>query len=342
MFIKYASIIFTFSLCIACDSSTNSGGFPNSSFLAQDSGSSGESPLDSGEGFIFGVSETFSNNPLAIVDGKMLAQGESPRLNVLYSGTARLPYLQSNGSVVVTESCRANGGTGIAEYRRISVITADGGTQALSPCSSDIPSPSGFTWIKDGHLSPNGQRLVAQLDSSGDPPIVVIFEDGQEIERYIGYFSPRWLDDDNLVMVGSKLVTARLGEPTVAISETVTENWLGRVAISPDGSRLVFEWQLGVWIINIDGTGLRNLLPANRYSFPAWSPDGRWIAVIHQEPPSAFDAQLVGNGAVGEFFVFTNSAKLTLVHAQTGEEWYTDISPYLNEGQMPQGGLSWY
>jgi len=341
MFIKYASIIVSFTLCIACDSSTNSADFQGSQSVLLDSGSSGESPLDSGEGFIFGVSETFSNNPLAIIDGKMLAQGESPRLNVLHNGTARLPYLQSNGTVVVTESCRA-GGTGLAEYRQISALTADGGTRALSPCSNDIPSPSGFTWIRDGHLSPNGQRLVAQLDSSGDPPIVVIFEGGQEIERYSGYFSPRWLDDDNLVMVGSKLVTARLGEPTVAISDTVTANSLGNVAISPDGSRLAFEWQLGLWIINIDGTSLRNLLPANRYIFPAWSPDGRWIAAIHREPPSAFDAQLVGSGAVGEFFEFTNSPKLTLVHAQTGEEWYTDLSDYLNEGQMPQGGLSWY
>ena len=341
MYIKFASILFAVSLCIACDGASNSGGFFDTPPGSQGSGLSGESPLDSGEGFVFGVSETFSNNPLAVYDGKMIASTEPPTLNVLHNGTARLPYLQSDGTVVVTESCRANG-TGLAEYRRISALTADGGTRPLTPCSNEIATPSGFTWIRDGHLSPNGVRLVAELDSSGDPPIVVIFENGQEIERYTGYYSPRWLDDDNLVMVGSKLVTARLGEPTVAISETVTENFLGRVAISPDGSRLAFEWQLGLWVINIDGTGLRNLLPGNSYIFPAWSPDGRWIAVIRREQPSALDAILVGNGAVGAFFEYTNLPQLSLVHAETGEEWNTDLSPYLADGQMLQGGISWY
>jgi len=342
MFVKSALCILSIVTCIGCDSSSDASGFPISPAVLLDAASASGSPLDAGDGFVFGLAEIYSNNPLGIVDVAHFGQGETPRLDLLHNGSAYLPYRHASGAVTVTESCHSNDGFGIVEYRQISVLTTDGGTSALTPCSDQIESPSGFTWIEAGKLSPNGQRLVAQLFTSGAPPISAVFEGGREIARYSGFGLPGWIDDDTLLLVGSKLVTARLGEDPIIISDQVTGFSLGHVAVSPDGSQLVFEWQQGLWILNVDGSGLRELLPANHYVYPTWSPDGRWVASIQRQAPSAVDAQLVASGAVGIYYQYTNLQQLAVVNVETGEQRIADLSIYLNGSQMPQGGLSWY
>jgi Tol biopolymer transport system component len=60
-------------------------------------------------------------------------------------------------------------------------------------------------------------------------------------------------------------------------------------ALSPDGGRVAFaSWRDGssdIWMVSADGTGLVNLTPAPdpeeggpADAFPAWSPDGQWLA----------------------------------------------------------------
>jgi len=69
-----------------------------------------------------------------------------------------------------------------------------------------------------------------------------------------------------------------------------TRRAVGRPAMSPDGRQVAFSGPLtddsdgryGIYVVNIDGTGLR-LLTAPRFADfdPAWSPDGRVIAFTH-------------------------------------------------------------
>lgn len=338
VFVESALLLVTIITCIGCNSASDTDAFSPSGTLLQDPVSSGGSPVNSGQGFVFGVAGLYSNDPLAIVDVTLVAQGETPRLDILHNGTSFHPFRHTSGLVTVTESCRSSEGS-VIEYRRISVLTADGGTGPLTPCSNQIATPSGFTWIDYGKLSPNGQRLAAQLVSSGEPPISVVFENGQEIARYSGFGRPAWLDDDTLVLVGSTLVTARLGEEPIVISDAVTGLSIGAVAVSPDGSQLVFEWERALWIMNVNGSGLRELLPANRYIYPAWSPDGRWVATMQQEALTALDVQIAVSTS---FFAYTNLAYFTIVNVETGEQFFADVSMHLTDSQMPQGGLSWY
>ncbi len=52
-------------------------------------------------------------------------------------------------------------------------------------------------------------------------------------------------------------------------------------AFSPSGSRLAFiRFGYGLYTMNPDGTGLKRLTTNGRDSYPAWSPDGRFIAFV--------------------------------------------------------------
>ena len=50
---------------------------------------------------------------------------------------------------------------------------------------------------------------------------------------------------------------------------------------APDGKRLVFSrLGSGLFVVNLDGSGLRRLTSNNRDSYPAWAPDGKRIAFV--------------------------------------------------------------
>ncbi len=58
-------------------------------------------------------------------------------------------------------------------------------------------------------------------------------------------------------------------------------------SFSPDGSRVVFCWSgyedgatTTLWIKQVDGSAFHPLTTKGRDEFPAWSPDGRWIAFV--------------------------------------------------------------
>jgi Tol biopolymer transport system component len=55
----------------------------------------------------------------------------------------------------------------------------------------------------------------------------------------------------------------------------------GSPAFSPDGKRIAFtRLGVGLFSMNVDGSGLRALTKNVRDGFPAWSPDGKQIAFI--------------------------------------------------------------
>jgi Tol biopolymer transport system component len=54
---------------------------------------------------------------------------------------------------------------------------------------------------------------------------------------------------------------------------------------SPDGTRVVFMRALsGIFVVNVNGTGLRRLTDGRNDAYPVWSPDGGSIAFLRSTP----------------------------------------------------------
>ena len=140
------------------------------------------------------------------------------------------------------------------------------------------------------------------------------------------YVSSPTSADDTLI--------AQLNLPVNGL-DTLTQ---GDISVSPDGSRLAFNWteprdggienDSNLWVANVDGTGLRRLTTAPdpnsaldfRHGSPTWSPDGKWVAGIlymsgvvfglppgwccDNDPEAAYPYTVIGGtGCIDQVFV---------------------------------------
>jgi Tol biopolymer transport system component len=166
--------------------------------------------------------------------------------------------LSPDGSQVVYASwSEESGGAGIY------VIDTDGGRPHL------LQKGGRRQWYSDGWartsledpaFSPDGTK-IAYIDGmhDGGNGVRVMDADGSHVRVL--------LDSD--------------GELSDGISIPGCE---GALAWSPDGSRLAFCGPGGIWVIGVDGSGLRKVIPNGER--PSWSPDGSRIAYQVRGPIS--------------------------------------------------------
>lgn len=172
-------------------------------------------------------------------------------------------------------------------------------------------------------LSPSGKYLLTfwQPGNSSDERELTIFEvatgnlvkRGSALNGRIVTGGPAaWLPDDRYVyLAGRKLYRSsptQAADEEIATLSALPDNSLSQnnidvlstgteLNVSPDGTKIAFDWRTvrrnvtgdrNIWVVNTDGTGLRQLTapvdPSSPleypYGNPTWSPDSQWVAGV--------------------------------------------------------------
>ena len=189
----------------------------------------------------------------------------------------------------------------------IYVVEADGGSRRLLLAAGPHNYPDGTfrTALSFQTFSPDGTQ-IAYFDGMGDwgNTLRVMNADGSGvrvvIDQEFGHVNDlAWSPD------GSRLAFQAAGGGPVRIEHVwivgvdgseLTEvsqgesPWEAAPRWSPTGRQLAFESPGGIWVINFDGSGLRQVAPGRRA--PMWSPDGSRIAYLDED--SLYVADLDG------------------------------------------------
>jgi TolB protein len=153
-------------------------------------------------------------------------------------------------------------------------------------------TPRGGGRYLGGKFSPDGQTIVATLESGGNTNLYLLDRSGNVIRRLTDNpgieVSPSWSPDGKQIV----FVSDRSGSPQLYILDlqggktrrlTYSGNYNTSPEWSPKGDRIVYTGRVGsrfaVFTISVDGGEPRKLTSESSDSEdPTWSPDGRFIA----------------------------------------------------------------
>ena len=159
-------------------------------------------------------------------------------------------------------------------------------------------------WSSDGdwiaydtnNSSNNGMNFIWKMKSDGSKKVRLVYE--PEIgEIRMPSWSPR-----NDRIVHQRYVEE--GDPEIFTMDCLGENpyrltydssFDSYPHYSPDGMHIVFESDANIWVMDVDGSNLKQLTTNSGLS-PSWSPDGTKIAYIGFTNPGEYDPS--GNGTV--------------------------------------------
>jgi hypothetical protein len=196
------------------------------------------------------------------------------------------PSRHPNGTTSFLQAC----GTGV---NRVALADARGLSRAVTACSSELPQP-GDTRTRYGFskLSPDAERIAVEVGYEvyfeGSYYDTAVYDlEGAQLASFDGLFAPVWTPDGRLVLVGEGvyLTDAALSTPE-RIDGGAIAGPVNNPAVHPDGARIVFEFNQGLWEMNLDGSGLRERVsgPA-RLRYPAYSPEG--VSIVYLALPES-------------------------------------------------------
>lgn len=215
------------------------------------------------------------------------------------------------------------------------VVLADsaGLITPITPCSGEIANPGASpTDFGFSRLSPDEQKLAVEvyyyLDGFYRYSTMVFDRSGKQLAFIEGGYAPAWLPDGRLLLTGDGfyLTDINLQNPT-RIDGGKLNGQLNNPDVHPSGDRIVFEYNQQIWQMNLDGSGLEELIYGSKHlRYPTWSPDGKSLVYLALTKDDYYDRALY----------FTD------LEAQ--KSYALDLSDKLDpisSSVVPNGPLSW-
>ena len=276
--------------------------------------------------FTFDEYNNISNKRTGITSFELMDGKETSGYKV---ATGSFPYRHKSGSVVFNQGCG------------LSIINKDGFTTSVAPC----PKKEGTHEKKYQHpqLSEDGLFVAVETiqyvyvdyaNSYYDYNTVVFDIAGKKVATFKKMFSPTWLPDGRLLLSSSAnkyglFMTDKDFNKITQIDNNKLQAYAYNPDVSPDGKRIVFEYNQQIWMMDIDGTKLKRLLRGSKkFKYPTWSPDGKYIAYLRMDSRKYYDEAIYLFEVDGEHKQFTLNTRKIFEQGETG---YPDIT----------GGLSW-
>jgi Tol biopolymer transport system component len=199
---------------------------------------------------------------------------------------------QTRSKIAFTTFSHLRRGKAVLNRTELYVMNADGSDKRrLAATISKPQTGMGLSW---GPVwSPDGSELA--IGRSGQ---LVVMSPAGKVRRILtahgGVGAPAWSPDGRLIAfsgdngpVPSLYVMNADGSGQRQVTADGVHAW--GPAWSPDGRRIAFgrvvrgvgnKREIGVWVVNLDGSDLTNMAGATGGDAPLWSPDGRTIAFI--------------------------------------------------------------
>ena len=252
-----------------------------------------------------------------------LAEGTLRRIS-----DGKYPWRHESGDVIYAQACGSR-------MSRIVRVDETGLPVQITPCSSEIENPGASpTDYEFSKLSPDGTKVAvearAYVDFEYEYQTVVFDTQNQTLLASFDQFvAPEWLPDGRLILAG------RGENEGLHVTDENLENLTnldgGRLlgvannpAVDPSGTRIAFEFNQGIWSMNVDGSDLRELIYGDaQLVYPAWSPDGSTLAYLAVPQNDYYYPGLF----------FTN--------LETGESDAVELTPILSANETVSGPLSW-
>jgi len=200
----------------------------------------------------------------------------SGAVTTLYEGGT--PSVTPEGTVVTT------GATGLIERN---------GPQVRTIVASDLNNGFDVTYddyMNDPRVSPNG-AYVTYYGSNVYSSVYIVDRQSGELVASVdatnteSYTHPSWTRDNRLIVEGNSIKNRGIYMADADLTQ------LSRIdpnlsnpqypVASPVSDQIAFVQDGDVWVMNYDGSGLRQLAQIEGDEvWPVWSPDGKWIACV--------------------------------------------------------------
>lgn len=183
---------------------------------------------------------------------------------------------------------------------RVALADARGIARTITGCSSELPQPADYpTRFGFSRLSPDAGRIAVEVVHEffldGIKADTAVYDlAGARLAEFDGLFAPAWAPDGRLILAGEGLylADADLSTPQRIDAGALTGP-VNNPAVHPDGTHLVFEYNQGIWEMNLDGSGLRErVFGPSRLRYPTYSPDGRALVYLGLPTEDYYDKAL--------------------------------------------------